>query len=187
MKTFIFFSSIVLLLSIDIEAQEIEKKPKNYLAWCRMISPPITQQGRIFSLTDTSIIFIRSTKYEPNTDYTNYDYIIIPYHKIKYVITRKDNSVGKGILIGGLTGAGTGLIAGLLASISHEEETHTPYDDGNNYEGMGVFLATASGAILGITIGMIVGSVKTLIKINGDKERFTTVKPKLNKYAIKPN
>lgn len=97
--------------------------------------------------------------------------------EIKSIIVKCSNCMGKNILIGGLTGAAIGVVAGLIS--------------GDNGTGMQYMSAGENAAVYGATLGIIGGIGGAIVsmaevkyKINGDQEAFQTNILKMKKYEL---
>ena len=77
-----------------------------------------------------------------------------------------------GATLGTLAGAGLGALLGYAVA---------PEGD----VGMAVAVLSFFGGALGLSIGTAIGSAKTIIHINGNRETFVKKKSRLEKYSAK--
>ena len=120
----------------------------------------------IFELQDSSILFSSSFVKE---DYYNGNYTVskILINDIKLIRTKKPERIGQGLLLG----AGIGFSVGVLIG-----STDYSYLDA---KWGGVFYGA-----LGAITGLIIGSVKISIPINGSMDMYHRNMKKLNKSKI---
>jgi hypothetical protein len=172
MKTLFIFFSFSLIFLIEGIAQNNEFKRGKYKTWYKLSSPSCKEKGITFSVKDSSLILVRTMYYKPNTNYTDYDYMEIPYQRIQTFKAQKYGSMLIGATLGTLAGAGLGALFGYAVA---------PEDDDGLVIGVFSFL----GGALGLSIGAAIGSAKTIIPINGNRETFAKEKSRLENYSAK--
>lgn len=135
--------------------------------------------GILYEVKDSSILVSNSIMKQ---DYINgnFDLSQINYNRIDIVKIRAKNSVGKGTLIGALTGFAVGGMLGILSGDDDPEEVYFASTAEQKAVGNAVVMS-----ILGVGIGAIVGSIKVKIPIKGNMEDFNRSKNKLKKYTIR--
>ena len=93
---------------------------------------------------------------------------------IELIETRKRNRIGMGVLIGAVSGFTVGGLIGL-----------TRGDDAEHTTGQKALIGGASLAIPGALVGLLVGSVKVVIPIEGSFLRYKDQRRKLQSYSTK--
>ena len=166
--------------SSRLQKTEKEKKFKIYKTWISFNKEPKVWNGALgvlYEINDSSIIVSNSLV---KKDYStgNFKLSKINYNNIDYVKLRAKNNVGKGALIGTISGL---LIGGFLGYVSGDDNPE------------GLFAMTAGDkavvagvglAICGAAIGALCGLIQIKIPINGNLENFNRNKNKLKKYTI---
>ena len=116
----------------------------------------------IFELQDSSILFSNSF-IKDDYYYGNYTVSKILIEDIKLIKTRKPGGGGKGLLLGAGIGFGIGAIAGALSE--DDEWFHTT-------AGQRAFMAGVPLGAIGGVLGLIIGSIKIKIPINGSMDMY---------------
>ncbi len=177
MKTINVIALIVFCCLNSIHAQETIKKNKVYRTWITMNSEPFKVKGFLYEINDSSISVANSKIIK---EYSTVRFQVAKLHiiDIEKIKTRRNNSIGRGIWIGAVTGFVVGGIIGLV--------------DGDDPAG---FLAMTAGekaikagvalSIGGAVIGGLIGTIKIRIPIDGSMNNYNRNKNKLNKYSIK--
>ena len=109
-----------------------------------------------------------------------FDISKINYNRIDIVKTRVKNSVGRGILIGAVTGFAIGGLIGILSGDDNPDEIYFASTAEEKAKEDAIILA-----IFGGSIGAVVGNVKVKIPIKGNMENFNRHKNKLKKFTIR--
>lgn len=152
---------------------------KMYKIWLTFNNEPIKLKGIgiLYQSKESSILI---TPFINKRQLISDEYLVeFPIKNIETIKLRKNKKIGKGILIGAITGLAVG---GLIGLISGDD----PPDDwfgltaGEKAIFAGVPLA-ASGA----GIGAILGSIKMKIPINGSSDKYQKNIAKLREYSIK--
>lgn len=142
----------------------VNKFKKDYTATIITVNSKLWK-GRAEAISDSAFTLYQQPNKYPAFNYDDIDMITL----------RKKGRIGKGILIGAITGAASGTILGLIAA-SGSEGGFFEISAGEG-AGMGFF----GGAITGGIIGAIVGAVaKKTFTIHGKQEKFAKMKNKLH-------
>jgi hypothetical protein len=169
--------SIVLFLllwsSYSVKAQNLEKKVDHYRAWISLINQPYHIQGTLYQLKDTSLFV---ADYVMPIEYAEYDNPTreIMVSNIDIIEVRKKNRVGKIAVLGAVGGFAIGSIIGLAKG-----------SDSNYSAEQKALLGGISLAIPGALVGMLVGSVKIVIPIEGKLFNYKQKKQQLQTYSTK--
>ena len=179
----IFFGSIIF-----VHAQDTIPRIKIYQTWVSFTDPLyIVKKGVFFEIKDSSICLSNSTV---ANDYKigKFEVADIQINRIEIIKVRRKNRILLGTGIGILTGFGLGMLFGFAAG------DDPPCDPGFNLLPLECMnhrtakqKAFTTGTILGITggfLGMIFGSIKVKIPINGNWDNFKVNEIKLRKYPI---
>jgi len=153
--------SVFLLSSESIFGQNADqlKKSKNYITWVSPNDNSSKIKGFLTEIGDSLIVI---------SDLSNHESHSIYIHTVEKIKFRKKGRVGRGVLIGALSGAALGSIIA--------------FDEGDDWFFSAETKALLYGAPLSITgalIGGLIGSIKITIPINGNAKNQ---REKLLKY-----
>lgn len=175
---------VFVLFGLNISnAQDAVRKPNVYRTWVTFNDRPLIKEGFLYGVEDSSILVANSlmTKYYSPNDYHESE-LFIP--EIKTIKLRKNNSIGKGMLIGAVAGFAIGGILGIASG-----------DDPPCNSGM-LFcyrLSAEEKALItglplslgGAGLGLILSSFKVKIPLNGSMANFNKNREILRAYAFK--
>ena len=167
-QTFVFVLLAILYVN-STKAQQKISTPIEKLPVSELWIYDYEQENRkvaIFELQDSSILFSSSFVKE---DYYNGNYTVskILIKDIKLIRTKKPERIGKGLLLG----AGIGFSVGALWGWAAEGKYGVVYYGGPM-------------AAIGAVTGLIIGSVKISIPINGSMDMYHRNMKKLYKSKI---
>jgi hypothetical protein len=173
MKQISFLIATILLVS-STYAQEDRRPKRMTLKLTVTDSIQRVDYGYLASLADSGIVMLKSPVVFDHT-IANPNSNIISYQNISQVTIKRKGGVGRGILIGGLSGLALG---GIIGYISYKP---------TNCEGaiicfdFGPGADAAAGASLGIVAGAAIGGIigalaKKTWTIGGKKARFDNMK-----------
>jgi hypothetical protein len=173
MKTVILIALMVICCINCLNAQDTINK-KIYRTWVSSIYEPFKAKGVLYDINDSSIFIanLDALKYPPTERLKTVKIDII--YNVNLIKTRRNNNIGKGILIGAVSGFALGAILGLS---SQDDEIFT---SGQLALSMGGTLA-----LFGIPIGAAIGAVKVKIPINGSIKTFHENSNRLKKYSYR--
>ena len=115
-----------------------------------------------------------------------FDVSKVDIRNIDVVKIRKKNNIGKGLLIGGLSGAVVGGIIGVVGwKRTDNEDSWQNFNNSFNDAGL-VFVGILT-TITGVIIGAAIGSARVKIPIHGSQMQFEENKSLLNDYSVKYN
>lgn len=171
MKTLKLIALVVMILNMNfIYTQEKVQKVKNYKTWITL-NDESEIHGILYQLKDSSIV-VTNTK----TDGTQE----IDIKDIQKIKIRRKNSIGRGAVIGGVSGLVVGGIVG--------------YMNGDDPDGISLFKMSAEGKAvssgilfmpLGAGTGILIGTIKKKFDINGNVSNYNKNIQQLRKYVIK--
>ncbi|MCK4407749.1 MAG: hypothetical protein KAV44_08750 [Bacteroidales bacterium] len=174
---------IVLCCLNSLNAQDTFQKIKIYRTWVSLNSEPFKIKGVLYEVKDSSILVSRSVVIQ---DYSTDSFEIakLNINNIETIKTRRKNSIGKGVLIGAVSGLVVGVLIGLI------DGDDPPCPSGSwiclRYTaGQKALMAGVPLAVSGAGIGALIGSIKVKIPINGNINNYNRNKNKLRKYTIK--
>jgi hypothetical protein len=182
MKFINVIALIVLCCLNSLNAQDTIQRIKIYRTWISLNSEPFNIKGVLYEIKDSSILVSSSVKIN---DYSTNKFEIVKLNitNIETIRTRRNNNIGRGILIGTITGFAVGSLIGFISG-------DDPPCDGGWYcfslsagekaLGLGFPLA-----VVGSVIGASIGSIKVRIPINGSIDSYNSSKNKLRKHSIK--
>lgn len=153
MRLILLPMAILLFFSFGINAQNSTKKNKFHKVWITTLDGS-KERGILFS-ADESSVKISKNNYFDISNLTSIDSENIDVIKI-----RRKGKIGRGAWIGAASGAGFGVILGLIV------------DDEDTNEGL---VATGGGITLGILgtgVGIVVSTNKKKVKINGEPSLY---------------
>ena len=187
MKAIKVISLIALCCLNSLSAQEPTQKIKIYRTWVSLNSEPFKIKGALYEVKDSSILVSSSVVIQ---DYyiDRFEVTNLHINNIETIKTRRNNSVGIGVLIGAITGFAVGGLIGLIdgddppcsssqgiifsrCSSSTAEEKALSYGVGLAYPGA--------------VVGAVVGSITVTIPINGSIQSYNSNKDILREYSIK--
>ena len=180
MKTLLI---LLLLLSITFgaNAQVIPSTKAEYYNWIYLNNSSRVLKGVVLATNDSSVQFIDKSFLASGKVMASYQLQIIPISTVESIKFRKRSSLTKGTLLGAAGGSAAGALIG--------------YSTGDDVCGSGwcILQFTAEekaniGAILGIipgmTLGLLLGSSRETIHINGDQSVYTLTRDQLKKYTL---
>ena len=160
----------------------INSNKKRYRTWLTLNSEPFKSKGILYQSKESSILIAPLVKNRQQiSDKTLIEFQI---RNIETIKLRKNKRVGKGILIGAVTGLVAGGLVGLLSGD----------DPPCNSGGLICFRSTAEEkaviggvylAVFGAGVGALIGSIKIKIPINGSSEKYRKNKTDLRRYSVK--
>jgi hypothetical protein len=166
--------TFLLLCSLyTAEAQSSDKKTDYYRVWISLLNEPFYVQGTLYQLKDSSLFV---SDYVMPIEYAEYDNPIreVMVSNIDIIELRKKNRVGKITILGAVGGFAIGSIFGLAKG-----------SDANYSAGQKALLGGISLAIPGALVGMLVGSVKIVIPVEGKLFNYKIHKQQLQTYSTK--
>jgi len=181
---FINVIALILLCCLNsLNAQDTIQKIKIYRTWVSLNSEPFKIKGVLYEVKYSSILVSSSIVIQ---DYSTDRFEMVELHinNIETIKTRRNNNIGRGVLIGAITGFAVG---GLIGLLSGDDPPCPPgsyfcirFTAEEKALGAGVSLAVS-----GAGIGALIGSIKVKIPINGSSNSYNRNKNKLRKYSIK--
>jgi hypothetical protein len=186
----ITLTAVVLCLFYSLSGQEDssrsqtaekDKKLKIYKTWISFNNEPKVIRGSLgvlYEISDSSIIISNSLV---KKDYStgNFKLSRITYNNIDYVKLRAKNNVGKGALIGTISGLLIGGFLGYVSGDDNPDQMLFAFTAEEKAVGAGFGLA-----VCGAAIGALCGLIQIKIPINGNLENFNRSKNKLKKFTI---
>jgi hypothetical protein len=154
-------------------AQDYNKNDNKYKVWVTLPDKPYEVNGTLYELRDSTLLV---SHYKTFSEFIVDDSPTIELHinNIDLIETRKRNRIGMGILIGAVSGFTVGGLIGLTRAADAEQTT-----------GQKALIGGASLAIPGALVGLLVGSVKVVIPIEGSILKYKDQRLKLQKYSTK--
>ena len=168
------FSVIVLFILCCLnytQAQDLGKKNNKYRVWITLVDEPFEVDGILYELKDSSLLM---SNYKTYKDFIvdNNPIIELKISNIELIEARKRNRLGMGILIGAVSGFTVGGLIGLTRGNDAEYTT-----------GQKALIGGASLAIPGALVGLLVGSVKVVIPLEGSFLKYKEQRQKLQHYS----
>ena len=147
-----------------------------YKFWITSFDKSTDINGYLIEVKDSAIVLSNSM----NKSESNIWSKSLKVKNIKTIKYRKNGRIGKGLLIGALTGFATGASIGYIVGKSNGNElTQTIFPPVLFAVGYG-----SSGAIAEALIGVMIGSAKIKIPINGNNNTFKMQKIKLQRLKV---
>lgn len=164
---------VLLLLSASSVCAQQEKIYKTFLVTLENK----TVSGVIVTLSDTTVQMISMKDAKSRNQQA--EKTAWPIASIKELKTRPAGSVGRGMLIGGITG---GVVGAVIGAAAYEpcDGLYCLYDD----KSTSVLIGILTGVPAGVGIGAGIGSGKQRFVINGRPERFYELRTTLLKYLF---
>jgi len=184
MKAINIIVTIVLCFLNSLNAQDSIQKKNIYRTWVYLNKDPFEIKGALYEIKDSSISVSNSlVKKENSTEGLKISELNIYY--VETIKARRNNNIGRGVLIGTASGLFTGAMIGLISGDDPPCDNlgcilYPPLTAGEK--------ALSNGVVLGICgagVGALVGSFKIKIPINGNIETFHKSQNRLRKYSYK--
>ena len=177
MKIIALLTLLVLGSALSIFAQDTSVIQKPYRTWFSLNNQPTKAKGVLFEIQDStiSVAKIDMIKHYPVEEIEAANYNV---SNIEIIKVRKNNNIGKGILIGTITGIAAGSIIGLISG-DDPPDTFLALTAGEKALILGTPLAFGGAAI-----GGFVGAIKISIPINGSPDLFNQNKKDLINYSL---
>ena len=155
----------------------INSNKKRYRTWLTLNSEPFKSKGILYQSKESSILI--SPLVKNRQQISDKSLIEFQISNIETIKLRKSKKIGKGILIGAVTGLVAGGLVGLI--------------DGDDPSGTWFALSAEDKAVIGgvylavcgAGIGALIGSIKIKIPINGNSEKYRKNKTDLRRYSVK--
>ena len=182
MKQFLVFTALVLVAMVSA-AQEERTPRKVTLKLTLKDSIQRVEYGYLAALADSGIVMVKSpVSFDHAIRNSNNN--VIPYQNLNEVTIKRKGSVGKGILIGTISGMLVGAIVGYASyKPVNCDNAFICLDFGPGYDAAA---GATIGSVLGASLGGILGAVaKTRFVIGGKKEKFHLMKESVIDMAYK--
>jgi len=179
------FAFLMIALAVGgLSAQDTTKKTKIYRTWISTNSEPFKVKGSLYKVNDSSVFVSNSLRlldYPANRD----QLVELHLENINTIKIRRMNNIGKGALIGAISGF---VVGGLIGYASGDDPPCTPPPGAwfcwtTTAEEKAVNLGVPL-SIVGAGLGALIGSAKIVIPINGNAYNFNKNKNELRKYSI---
>jgi len=177
MKFINIIALMVLCCLNSLNAQDTIHKNKIYRTWVSLNREPFKFKGVLYEVSDSSILVSRSIVIKKNT-IDRSEMVNFNISNIETIRTRKNNNIGKGILIGTLSGFVVGGAIGLISG-ADPPDSFFRFTAGENAILNGILLA-----YVGADIGGVIGSFKVKIPINGSINNYNRNKNRLRGYSV---
>jgi hypothetical protein len=173
-----------LLLSNALFGQFLVPKTKTSIATVKLMEGK--KRGYFHHLDSTSI-YLTSSKADLRQ---GNNLLQLPISSINKLQLKKKGTVGRGALIGLVAGGLTGLVLGRAAGANDDctpvyhdlfifSYYSTPYPCGPSERGQ---LSAIKGAVIGATLGLLLGSTKRKFIIGGQKSKVREQEEKIKSY-----
>jgi len=187
---------ITLGMAGTVHAQETTKKIRLYKSWVKKTDSKTRLVGILYQVEDNKLRISHSFNQEIY-DLNQFHYQDVYAHEINEVKLRRKGGIGRGVLIGFVSGFATGALIGLVSG-NDPPCAHPPRNSGFGgalgYAFCEGFRMTAaekaigggiSLGLLGGIVGAVVGSLKIKIPINGSQEKFKANTIRLKGYSYR--
>lgn len=166
----IYFAFILLMNSIWALAQNetIVHLPKAYRL--TIVSKEGAPQKGYFAGVSDSVVFI-SIKPQIKGNFINQSTTPVPYSEIEIIRMKRKGSIPRGLLLGTLIGATSGILLGYLSG-DDSQSSWISFTAEEKAFGLGVFNGTL-GAITGTILGAL---IRKEFIINGNREKHLKYK-----------
>ena len=160
----------------------INSNKKLYRTWLTLNSNPFKSKGILYQSKESSILISPGVKNKQQI--SDKSLVEFQIRNIETIKLRKSKKIGKGILIGAVTGLVAGGLVGLISG------DDPPCSSGGlicfrfSAEEKAI-MAGVSLAVCGAGIGALIGSIKIKIPINGSSKKYSKNKTDLRRYSVK--
>ena len=171
MKPFSVAMLFILCCLNYTQAQDLGKEDNKYRVLLTLVNEPFEIDGVLYELKDSSLLM---SNYKTYADFIidNNPIIELKISNIELIEARKRNSIGMGIFLGAVSGFTVGGLIGL-----------TRGDDAEHTTGQKALIGGAGLAIPGALVGLLVGSVKVVIPLDGSFLKYKEQRQKLQQYS----
>ncbi len=177
MKNLILLAALVFFGLNSGNAQEQDQQKKSYKTWISLNNTPSKLEGVLYDVND-------STKKTSNSIIIQkiptdiFSKIRVNVENINTIQARKKNNVGRGMLLGAVSGLVLGGITGM--AIMNGGQPKIGSDSVEN-----AFMLGAPLALVGSGMGALAGSAKITIPIFGSKKNYHKSMDQLKQIAMK--
>lgn len=137
------------------------QKAKTYKIWITLVNQKQEIYGTLYTVDENELIIIRENK-------TQLKYVP---ESIQMIKVRRKGKLGKGFWIGAVSGAAIGAVIG---SVSFQE---------TYIEDVGPVIGGLIGVPVGALIGAGINSGREKYIVNGDKDTYLSLLPRLQQYT----
>jgi len=179
MKSIFIFISLLLLMDVStVIAQNDSLKKPVYRCNIELINPTNHIEGDIIDIEDSFLVVNKSyIKNKEKLLMDNFQLMKIPSIRIDEVSAWKKGSAGRGLLIGSLTGAFVGSLVALATYKEPPDGSWIVISKGETILGGTIF-----GFVSGGLIGLVIGSIRIKIPINGKQDKFDSARKQYQSY-----
>ena len=171
MKKIIIITILGVCISTISIAQKSIQKDKSYKTWVSLDKIPFKTEGVLYEIKDLPNQDSKSVVIQKDQN-NKFDLVDFDIKNIQTIQARRKNSIGKGILLGALSGFVIGGVSGLVVA------------NGNSESGS-AFTTGVPLALVGSGMGALAGSVKITIPIFGSYANFRKSENQLKELAYK--
>lgn len=171
MKNLILLAALVIFGLNSANAQEQDQQKKSYKTWVSLYNTPSTLEGVLYDVND-------STKRTSNSIIIQkiptdiFSKVRVNVENINTIQARRENNVGRGMLLGAISGFVLGGLSGILVA-----------NESNNAGT--AMLVGAPLALVGFGMGALAGSAKITIPIFGSAKNYHKSMVQLKEIAMK--
>jgi hypothetical protein len=179
MKIRPYFLMIFLFTLAAGRAQSTFTPPsKLYKTWVTLKGEHHQVKGVLYEVKDSSILVSNSID---KSDYLRgtYQVVKLDADKIISLKLRNSHAIGTGVLIGGISGALTGLVIGLTATYTVDNDKAKA-----GFTAAGTVVSTIFMGACGAMVGALFGTIRTNAAIHGRQDRFEKAKNKMIRRSI---
>jgi len=171
MKQLKIIGTLSIFFFLTGHAQDSLKKEKIFKA---VINPSSTHMTGFLATIADSSVFLSNTPAVLQFRFVNTNLEKLNYRKIMEIKLQRKGSVGKGVLIGSLTGM---LAGAIIAAVTYKAPAPNYWNHFKYTEGETVFAGALFGAIVGAGTGAIFGAISyRKYLINGNWENLEEMK-----------
>ena len=166
---------------------KLSKVKVRYLVWPVPMDSTKGLKMSLYETQDSSLVFAHTNKrYQQGITETE----TVPVNQIKNIYFRKRTMPTNGAIIGGLTGL---VVGGLIGGASVSKSSSSSSSSGSGFgfapigglQGVGETLGgMAIGLTFGTITGMLLGSERIKISLNGDRNSYSKQREQLRKISI---
>jgi len=188
-RILVFNMLLIFILGIagTVYAQKTSPKNRLYKTWIKKTNSKTRLVGVLYQVEDGKLQISEN----------NFDHQVIYAHEIDKIKLRRQGSIGRGVMIGILSGFATGVLIGLMSG-NDPPCARPPRNSGfggalgyavcSSFRMSAAEKALGAGVSLGLVggiVGAVVGSLQIKIPINGSSEKFKANKIRLKGYSYK--
>lgn len=169
-STLLFLLGILIFFPIKLNAQVVAEEEQPYKVWVKLMDGTKVK-GILYSANERGVKIMNIA----SLDVSNLT--SIESNSINLISLRRKGKVGKGVWVGGLTGASTGILLGIMSGDDDAGFINFSKEDKAIVGGITL-------GVLGTGVGALIATGKNKIRINGNNDMFEKQVDVIKNYSL---